>query len=205
MTLERDARQAVDMRDRADAIAIRLDRSSNQAALMHFQLDRLLLVIAGEIEKVVAANVVKHQRPADLERRAREPFSRLVRMRREVAAELLRFGPASKTDKIERSRLTIKKDAHHCAECAADALCRLVEIVKISLQNQWIERQIRERFGAPAPQRLPLSDQPLLGHIARENDRADDLIAGIANRRCFQVHNAIVIRARIANQKFGID
>ena len=101
-------------------------------------------------------------------------------------------------DDSELDRL-YKKNAERILlqSVAASTMCAHLAAAALGYAVWWITAIGQEEIQSRV--------KPLLGHIARENDRADDLIAGIANRRCFQVHNAIVIRARIANQKFGID
>ena len=56
--------------------------------------------------------------------------------------------------------------------------------------------EVGETFRAAAAPRFALRGLPLVGDVARKHDRADDAIAVVADRRRFQIDDAIVAAAR---------
>ena len=76
--------------DRADRIAVRLDRTGDDALLGHRSNQLLLRLVATEIDHGVPLHVGEKKRPADLKYGSRNSFARSVRRAIQIFAVTLR-------------------------------------------------------------------------------------------------------------------
>ena len=102
---------------------------------------------------------------------------------------------ASHADHVQLARRRVVEIDHGgAADRLGDAARRLVEVVERRLDGHRFEAEVRETFGAAAAPRLALRVLPLVGDVARENDRTDDAPLVVADRRGLQIDDAVVVR-----------
>src|SRR5581483_10664500 len=191
--------------NRADPLAVRLDRTGDQTLLAHRRLDLLLFVVTCEIDDCVASNLVEEKRTADLKDRTRQTFTGTIRMLGEVAAEVLHLRRLrGKADEVEQARSgVIEVDGDRAGNRVRDTRRRIVEVIEGGLHH--VETEVGEAFRAAAAPRFTRGMLPLVGHIARQHDRADDACLIVTNRCRFQVDDAIIARALIVHEIVGLD
>ena len=105
---------------------------------------------------------------------------------------------------LARSRV-VKVDHGRTADGVGNAPRGIVELFERRLHGDRVDAEVGETFGAAAAPRFAFRGLPLVRDVARKNDRADDVIAIVTDRRSFEIDHAVVTGARVVHEVIGFD
>ena len=153
--------------DRADRLAVRLDRTGDQTLLGHGSDHFLFGVVAAKVDDGIALHVREEERTPDLEHGARNSLARAVGRAIDVLA-VARDGriPRCHSAHAQLARARgVHVDHRRPADRFRDAASGFIQVLERGLDRHRRQTDVREALGMTAPPRLALAIDAIIGNL----------------------------------------